>query len=151
MSLLNDIQHLTFLTADMGRLIAFYERVFEAKLVMDMVEEGLRHSFIEVGGHTILHPFQIPGIEPPPWQPMFQRGRIDHFALMAADEAAFREIYRRLVAEGACDGTVTDMGAMWILTFIDPDGGSQEVVWMKPNEPLTHMRNLADWTTFVLE
>jgi predicted enzyme related to lactoylglutathione lyase len=34
MQLLNDINHLTFLTADMDRLIAFYERVFEAPVTI---------------------------------------------------------------------------------------------------------------------
>jgi len=31
MQLLNDINHLTFITADMDRLIAFYKRVFEPR------------------------------------------------------------------------------------------------------------------------
>src|SRR5918992_5617535 len=102
--LLNDIHHLTFITADLDRLIAFYERVFEARTTMDLEEEGLRHAFIEVGPLTVLHPFQIPGVEPPGPQPMFGRGRLDHFALDAASEEAFRELRRRIVAEGAGDG-----------------------------------------------
>ena len=48
MSLLNDIHHLTFITADLDRLIAFYERVFGAQVTVDLEEEGLRHAFIEV-------------------------------------------------------------------------------------------------------
>ena len=47
--LLNDIHHLTFITADLDRLIAFYERVFEARVTVDLEEDGLRHAFIEVG------------------------------------------------------------------------------------------------------
>src|SRR6185436_14268814 len=112
MKLLNDIHHLTFITADMDRLIAFYERVFEARVTVDLEEEGLRHAFIEVGPHAVLHPFQIPGVEPPGQQPMFQRGRLDHFALNAASEEAFRELRRRIVAEGASDSVVTDMGSL---------------------------------------
>ena len=65
MQLLNDIHHLTFITADMNRLICFYERIFGARVTVDLEEEGLRHAFIEVGPHTVLHPFQVPGIEPP--------------------------------------------------------------------------------------
>ena len=84
MQLLNDIHHLTFITADMDRLISFYERIFGARATVDLEEEGLRHAFIEVGPHTVLHPFQVPGIEPPGPQPMFKRGRFDHFALNAA-------------------------------------------------------------------
>lgn len=62
--------------------------------------------------HTYLHPFQIHGVLPPGSQPMFQRGRLDHCALNAASEAAFREIHRRVLAEGRDDGVVTDMGSM---------------------------------------
>jgi catechol 2,3-dioxygenase-like lactoylglutathione lyase family enzyme len=147
MTLLNNIHHLTFITADMDRLIAFYERVFEARVILDLEEDGLRHTFIEVGPHNILHPFQIPGVDPPGEQPMFQRGRLDHFALNAASEEAFRELRRRLVAEGASDGVVTDMGSLLIFTFADPDKGSHEVVWKKPGVPVEAGIRRADWTT----
>ena len=103
MQLLNDIHHLTFLTADMDRLIDFYARVFGARVTVDLEEEGLRHAFIEIGPHSVLHSFQVPGVEPPGAQPMFERGRLDHFALNAATEEAFREAGRRLVEEGASD------------------------------------------------
>jgi catechol 2,3-dioxygenase-like lactoylglutathione lyase family enzyme len=149
--LLNDIHHLTFVTADMDRLIAFYKRVFEASVTMDLSEDGLRHAFIVVGPHTVLHPFQVPGVELPGHQPMFQRGRLDHFALNAASEEAFRELRRRLVAEGATDGVVTDMGSILIFTFSDPDQGSHEVVWMKPGIPMDATLERADWTTVEME
>jgi catechol 2,3-dioxygenase-like lactoylglutathione lyase family enzyme len=151
MKLLNNINHLTFITADMDRLIAFYQRVFEARVTVDLEEEGLRHTFIEVGPDTVLHPFQIPGVEPPGYQPMFQRGRIDHFALNAASEEAFRELHRRVVAEGASDGVVTDMGSLLLFSFTDPDGGIQEVVWVKPGVPVEAGLRRADWTTVELD
>jgi catechol 2,3-dioxygenase-like lactoylglutathione lyase family enzyme len=147
MALLNDIHHLTFLTADMDRLVDFYNRVFEAVVTVDLEEEGLRHTFIEVGPGTVLHPFQIPGLEQPGFQPMFHRGRLDHFAFNAASEEAFRELRRRLVAEGASDGVVTDMGSLWIFTFTDPDQGRYEVVWKKPDVPVKTGLRRADWTT----
>jgi catechol 2,3-dioxygenase-like lactoylglutathione lyase family enzyme len=146
MQLINDINHLTFVTADMDRLISFYQRIFEAQVVADLEEEGLRHAMIAVGPHTMLHPFQIPGITPPGEQPMFARGRLDHFALNAASEEAFRELYRRVVAEGICDSGVTDMGALWIFTFSDPDQGKHEVVWMKPGVPFDESAKRANWT-----
>jgi catechol 2,3-dioxygenase-like lactoylglutathione lyase family enzyme len=123
--LLNDIHHLTFVTSDMDRLIGFYQRVFGARVTVDLEEEGLRHAFIEVGPHTVLHPFQVPGVEPPGPQPMFRRGRLDHFALNAASEEAFGELRRRVVAEGAGDGAVSDMGSLLNFGFADPDGGEQ--------------------------
>lgn len=147
-TLLNGFNHLTFLTADMDRLIAFYRRVFEARVTLDLEEDGLRHVFIEVGPNTVLHPFQVPGVEPPAQQPpMFQRGRLDHFALNATSEAAFRELCERIVADGAGDGLVTDMGSLLIFTFTDPDGGVHEVVWMKPGVPVETTLKRADWIT----
>lgn len=151
MQLVNDIQHLTFITADMNRLIAFYERVFAAETILDMEEDGLRHSFIKVGSHTLLHPFEIAGIQPPGDQPMFQRGRLDHFALNAASEDAFHEIHRRILLEGADDGIVTDMGPLLLFSFTDPDRGRHEVVWVKPDIPFEASLRRADWKTVTLE
>jgi catechol 2,3-dioxygenase-like lactoylglutathione lyase family enzyme len=146
MQLLEDIHHLTFVTADMDRLIAFYERAFEARVTVDLSEEGLRHAFIAVGPHTVLHPFQVPGVMPPGEQPMFARGRLDHFALRAASEQAFREIRRRLLSEGASDGSVTDMGSLLLLSFTDPDAGRHELVWVKPDVPVGQGLRRAEWT-----
>ena len=53
---------------------------------------------------------------------MFERGRIDHFALLAPSEEAFREIHRRLESEGAAARPVPDTRNAWILDFHDPDG-----------------------------
>ena len=147
MRLLNDIHHLTFITADLDRLIGFYKRVFEAPVTVDIAEQGLRHAFIEVGPHTVLHPFEIPGRSPPGPQPMFDRGRLDHFALSAASEPAFRELRRRLVAEGASDGVITDMGSLFLFSFNDPDGGRHEVVWVKPGVPIDQGLRVAEWKT----
>jgi catechol 2,3-dioxygenase-like lactoylglutathione lyase family enzyme len=139
--MLADLHHMTFLTADMDRLISFYKRIFDAEVTFDRVEEDpplRRHAFIEIGPHTVLHPFEVEGVRPPGRQPIFGRGRLDHFALNAASEEAFGEIRRRLIAEGAQStegGLVTDMGSMWSFSFYDPDGGWHEVMWVKPGQP----------------
>ena len=148
MELIHGINHITFVTADIDRLVAFYQRVFDAPVRVDLEEDGLRHVLIEVGPDTYLHPFQIPGIQPPGEQPMFRRGRLDHFAFNAASEAAFREIHRRVMAEGRDDGVVTDMQVLLLFTFTDPDGGHHEVAWQKPGVPLTAGGRRADWTTY---
>lgn len=152
MALLNGIHHMTTLTADLDRLIAFYERVFDARVILDLEEDGLRHAFIEIGPVTVLHPFQVPGVEVPQHQvPMFQRGRLDHLALNASSEDAFRELRRRVVAAGASDGDVIDMGSLLNFGFRDPDGASHEVVWVKPGVPVEHGIRRSDWTTVDLE
>ena len=106
----------------------------------------MHHTFIEVGPHTVLHPFQIPGVQPPLAQPMFRRGRLDHFALNAASEEAFRELHRRAVAEGISEGIVTDMGPILIFTFTDPDGAQHEVVWRKSDVPDAAALKRSQWT-----
>jgi catechol 2,3-dioxygenase-like lactoylglutathione lyase family enzyme len=146
MPLLSDLHHLTFVTADLDRLIAFYADVFDAPVLADLTEDGQRHAVIAVGATTFLHPFQIPGIEPPGPQPMFAHGRLDHFALNAASEDAFRELYRRAVARGACDGEVTDMGSLLLFTYLDPDGAAHEVAWNKPGVPISAALPRAEWT-----
>ncbi|MCC6615630.1 MAG: VOC family protein [Anaerolineae bacterium] len=151
MQLLDGIHHLAFITADMDRLIDFYARVFDAEVVLDLEEDGLRHSLIKIGEHTLLHPFQIPGVQPPGDQPMFERGRLDHVALYAASEDAFREIHRRIVAEGRDDGLVTDMGSLLIFSFTDPDRGRQEVVWVKPGVPVETGARRSEWKTVELD
>ena len=64
---------------------------------------------------------------------MFERGRLDHFALNATSEEAFREIRQRVIAEGRDNGVVIDMGLLLLFNFTDPDNGEHEVVWWKPD------------------
>lgn len=149
MSLLGGVHHVTFLTEDIDRLAAFYERVFDADKTLDMIEEGVRHVFLDIGASTVLHPFQLidgPALPPAPGT-MFQRGRLDHFALSASSKETFREIHRRLASEAALDGQVRDMRTMWILGFHDPDGFYVEVIWRKPDSADSETLERADWTT----
>ena len=149
MSLVDGVHHVTFLSEDLDRLTSFYERVFDATKTLDMTEEGVRHVFIEVGPTTVLHPFQIlagPPLPPAPGE-MFQRGRLDHFALLAPSEEAFGEIRRRIEAENAADGDFRDMGTMWIQAFQDPDGFYVEVIWRKPGIDDAQTLERAEWTT----
>ncbi|MDP9369124.1 MAG: VOC family protein [Chloroflexota bacterium] len=152
MTLVDGIHHLTILTADMDRLIAFYQRVFDARVVLDLEEEGLRHAFIELGPETLLHPFQMPGVEVPQGaMPIFGRGRLDHFGLNAASLEAFRELRDRAVAEGSSDGEVTDIGPHLSFSFTDPDGAEHEVLWNKPGVPIDASVRRANWTTVDLD
>ena len=144
MKMLQGIHHITFVTADLDRLISYYQRVFDAEVTLDLEEEGVRHVFIHVGAHTVLHPFQIPGIDPPAALPMFQRGRLDHFALHAASEEAFWELRRRVIAEGQDKADVIDMGLLLLFNFTDPDDAELEVVWWKPDGTEAGIRR-ADW------
>jgi catechol 2,3-dioxygenase-like lactoylglutathione lyase family enzyme len=150
--LVDGVHHVTFLTGDMDRLVSFYVRVFGAELILDMTEEGARHVFLTVGSTTVLHPFQLlEGPDPPAPSPMFTRGRLDHFALLAPSEEAFRELRRRIEAEGAADGDVRDMGALWIMGYFDPDGAAHEVMLRRPGFADTDVLERAAWTTVTLD
>ena len=73
------VHHVTFLTEDMDRLLAFYVCVFDAEVTLDVTEEDLRHAFLRVGPKTVLHPFQmLDGPDPPPPSPMFTAAGMDH-------------------------------------------------------------------------
>jgi catechol 2,3-dioxygenase-like lactoylglutathione lyase family enzyme len=152
MTLVEGIHHVTFLSEDLDRLASFYERAFDARKTLDMTEEGVRHIYLEVGPTTVLHPFQFLEDLPLPSAPgtMFQRGRLDHFALRAPSEEAFREVRRRVEAEGAADGDVRDMDTMWIMGFNDPDGFYVEVIWHKPDKPDSETLPRAGWRTLEL-
>jgi catechol 2,3-dioxygenase-like lactoylglutathione lyase family enzyme len=150
--LVDGAHHITFLTEDMDRLLAFYERVFDAEVTLDMTEGGMRHTFLVVGPTTVLHPFQmLEGPGPPPPSSMFNRGRLDHFALLASSEDAFRELRRRLEAEGAADGEVRDMRSLWIMGYLDPDGAAHEVILRRPGFTDADTLERAEWTTVRLE
>lgn len=154
MALANGMHHLAFLTADLDRLISFYERIFEAEVTLDRTDKGLRHAFIEVGAGTVLHPFELSGVEVPGRQPIFGRGRLDHFALNATSEESFREVRRRLIDEGAGateGGLVTDMGPMLSFSFHDPDGAWHEVMWVKPGSSDEPPKSPPDWVMIELD
>jgi catechol 2,3-dioxygenase-like lactoylglutathione lyase family enzyme len=136
--LLSGINHVATLTNDTDRLHAFYEEVFEARVVSDNPEapegEGFRMSIVDIGDGTMLNVFDIQGnTEAARQVPMFGRGRIDHIGLRAKDMAAFEEIRRRLMERGAADDFVTDFGEAYSVFFRDPDGLEGEVLVDNPD------------------
>jgi catechol 2,3-dioxygenase-like lactoylglutathione lyase family enzyme len=133
--LLKGINHIAVLTNDTDRLTAFYEEVFDApsRPNPDM-PPGMRLTFIDLAPDVELNVFQIDGNTQADVQvPDFERGRLDHFGLLADSHEAFLEIRRRLRGRGAADGFVTDFGAVHSLYFEDPDGLAGEVCWAVPD------------------
>ena len=129
--LLDGVNHVATLTSDSDRLHRFYESVFDATVSRDGEAEegvGMRLSFVDIGPHTQLNVFEVPGNDEARRQtPMFGRGRIDHLGLHAASLDAFHTIRDRLMAAGASDGFVTDFGPILSVFFRDPDGLEGEV------------------------
>ncbi len=98
-----------------------------------MREEGIRHAYIDFGGGALLHPFEIPGVEVVQHEePMFDRGKIDHFALKAETLEDLEGLRQRILYAGAGDGEAVDMGEVVSVGFTDPDGQWSEVMWDRP-------------------
>lgn len=139
MPLSNGCNHVTVVTADIDRFIAFYSSHFDAEVKFDLDEDGLRHALVDLGGGFCLHPFQLqtenPHAEAIP--ELFARGHIDHFAIGFEDAGSFEEARRRLVEAGASKGRVRDFGAVQILSFVDPDGMECELALWKDAPPLS--------------
>lgn len=133
--LLDGVNHVAVLTGDSNRLHAFYRDVFDATVSAEQeVGEGMRLSFIDIGGDRELNVFEVEGnTESQRQRPMFGRGRLDHIGLQAASVGAFDTIRDRLIACGSTDGFVTDFGPVLSLFFIDPDGLEGEVCVPNPN------------------
>ena len=123
MKLIDGLNHVAILTADLDRFIGFYGDIFEMQVVFGETTPTFRHAILKAGDGAWLHPVELQGNAHATALPeMFTRGHIDHLALRAPSSAAFSEIRRRLTAVGACDGAVEDLGAMHSVWFSDPDG-----------------------------
>lgn len=133
--LLDGINHVAWISADVARLGRFYSEVFDAEVGPTRPhgqhgEETM--TVIRIGPHTELNIFVIPGnTEVQRQTPMWGRGRIDHLGLQAASADAFATIRQRLIDAGASDGTVNDFGSVHSMFFRDPDGLEGEVLVAK--------------------
>jgi len=123
MTSINGINHVAIVTADLGRFIAFYTQVFGVEQVFEEAAPGLRHAILRAGQGAWLHPVEVVSNAHGTAIPdMFSRGHLDHLALSAASPEAFAIIRERLLAAGASNGEVQDLGAFHALWFTDPDG-----------------------------
>ena len=134
-AVLKGFNHVAVLTNDTDRLHAFYRDVFGATVRDNPnMPPGMRLSFIDLAPDVELNVFQIDGnTQADVQEPDFERGRLDHFGLLAESHEAFVELRRRLVECGASDGFVTDFGQVHSVFFRDPDGLAGEVCWAVPD------------------
>lgn len=128
MQLTRSLNHVAVLTEDLDRFVEFYTSVFGLDVVFTETTPAFRHAILRTGTDSWLHPAEVYGNEHGTASPtMFQRGHLDHVALAADSPRAFQELRDRLIARGASDGAVEDLGAFRALWFTDPDGMSGEV------------------------
>lgn len=151
MTLVNGISHVATVTDDLARLVAFYQRIFEADVSEVMEEEGLRHQLIFLGDQVALHPFELSWKQPDQPSEMFDRGRLDHFGVTARSVDALLELRDRLLAEndgnGATDAQIRDFGPLYSLHYVDPDGVHLEINLFKDKWTELEIRKREAWTT----
>lgn len=133
MARLTGVNHIATVTADLDRLSDFYERIFDAPKLLEVALPPIgRHAFIPIGGPAVLHVFEVDGTKPTDFgDEIFDRGRVDHFALQTETFEDFEELRSRLIHEGATEGIVNDFGVLLTFSFTDPDGTWAEVGWWK--------------------
>ena len=130
MPITTGFNHVATLTADMERLVRFYQGAFEATVTFEMAAEGdhPRMVILDLGGGAALNVFEV--------QPediigerrrQGGRGAIDHFGLAVDSLATLEQLRERLVASGAEIGEIQRLGSEWSLFFRDPDGMELEV------------------------
>jgi len=128
MTMLTGVNHVAVLTADLDRFVEFYRDVFELEVVFSETTPAFRHAILRAGEDSWIHPAEVAenahGTALPA---MFQRGHLDHVALGAASSEHFETLRDRLVARGATDGAVEDLGAFHSIWFTDPDGMHAEL------------------------
>jgi catechol 2,3-dioxygenase-like lactoylglutathione lyase family enzyme len=127
--LLTGINHVAVLTEDLDRFVAFYCDLFEVDVVFEETTPAFRHAILRTGPDSWLHPAEVAGsAHATASAAQFDRGHLDHLALTAASAEAFADVRSRLVARGASEGVIDDLGAFHSLWFEDPDGMQVELV-----------------------
>ncbi len=128
MALVQGINHVAVVTADLDRFAAFYCGIFEAELVdVDEAPFG-RVAIIRLGRGTAMNVFEVADSKHAAGLPtMFGRGHIDHFGIDVIDSESFWRLRERLVAGGHSTGEVIDFGPVIGFDFSDPDGMTCEV------------------------
>jgi catechol 2,3-dioxygenase-like lactoylglutathione lyase family enzyme len=130
MPITSGFNHVATMTADLDRLVAFYEEVFDATVTFSMEAEGdhPRMFILDLGGGAALNAFEVPADQIIGEQrKQGARGAIDHFGLAVDSLTTLEKVRDRLVAAGADIGEIQQLGGEWSLFFRDIDGMELEV------------------------
>jgi ribosomal protein S18 acetylase RimI-like enzyme/catechol 2,3-dioxygenase-like lactoylglutathione lyase family enzyme len=128
-ALVSALNHVAVATENLERFVDFYVHVLGLELVFSEKAAGLSHAILRTGPQSWLHPVQVAaGAHGRAVGAAYTRGQLDHIALTASSPRSFAELRKRLVACGASDGSIEELGAFQVLRFNDPDGMSVELV-----------------------
>jgi catechol 2,3-dioxygenase-like lactoylglutathione lyase family enzyme len=118
------------MTADLDRIIEFYEQAFGAQVTWEVAasEGHPRQANIDLGGGGSLNVAEVAADEIVGDRgQMGGRGPIDHYGLAVDSLATLEGVRDRLQELGADIGEIQQLGDGWSLFFRDPDGMELEV------------------------
>jgi catechol 2,3-dioxygenase-like lactoylglutathione lyase family enzyme len=122
--------HVATVTADLDRIVSFYQSVFDAAVTFEMAatDDHPRMVILDLGGGGALNITEQPAdtIRGDRTKPG-GRGPIDHYGIAVAARADLDRIHDRLTAASLDTGTIHQLGDTWSLFFRDPDGMELEV------------------------
>lgn len=113
------ITHVALTVSDLERSVPWYERLFEAKPVLDEDTGPFRHVVWSIGSTLVgLHQF------PDPAAGSFDERRVglDHLAFQCANRGELESWVAKLDELGVTHGGIVDAGYGSGLSFRDPDG-----------------------------
>jgi catechol 2,3-dioxygenase-like lactoylglutathione lyase family enzyme len=145
--IVDGVNHIAVSTTDLDRFVSFWADTCGLAFHPEADDAPFRHGMLLVGPAAAVHVFELREeiTGPVAMNPVFRRGRIDHFGLNASDEHALRTVRDRLVDRGASDGAVTlfeaipGFAATGLLSvhIEDPDGGHSEICCVRTGAAFT--------------
>jgi catechol 2,3-dioxygenase-like lactoylglutathione lyase family enzyme len=122
--------HVATVTANLDRMVHFYQTVFGAEVTFEMEarDDHPRMVILDLGNGSALNVTEQPsetivGDRSKPGS----RGPIDHYGIAVASPADLDQIRDRLTDANVDIGTIHQLGDTWSLFFRDPDGMELEV------------------------
>ena len=114
------IAHVSLTVSDLDRSIPWYERVFDAKLVLDDESGPFRRAVLVVAGRALVGLQEFP--DPADTLPFNERRvGLDHLAFACSSRRELEAWKARLDELGVVNGGVVDAGYGSVLSFRDPD------------------------------
>jgi glyoxylase I family protein len=114
------ITHVALTVSDLGRSVPWYEKLFDAKPVLDEDTGAFRHVVWLVGGQTLVGLHQFPDLDDA--NPFNERRLgLDHLAFACADRGELDAWAERLDELGVHHGGVVEANYGSGLSFRDPD------------------------------
>jgi glyoxylase I family protein len=114
------IVHVSLTVSDLDRSVPWYERVFDAKLVLDDESGPFRRAVLVVAGKALVGLQEFP--DPADNLPFNERRvGLDHLAFACSSRRELEAWKARLDELGVVNGGVVDAGYGSVLSFRDPD------------------------------